>query len=95
MSAAEDPAADIPDVVAQVADEVGPAWREATQGEHRWPVALVVVITISIQYLLPAELVFQPQWIAPTIEVALLIALIGFVSTIALAKFLMRGEVIE
>ena len=75
MSAAEDPAADIPDVVAQVADEVGPAWREATQGEHRWPVALVVVITISIQYLLPAELVFQPQWIAPTIEVALLIGI--------------------
>lgn len=28
-------------------------------------------------------------------EVALLIALIGFVSSIALAKFLMRGEVIE
>lgn len=28
-------------------------------------------------------------------EVALLIALIGFVSTIALAKFLMRGEIIE
>jgi multicomponent K+:H+ antiporter subunit F len=28
-------------------------------------------------------------------EAALLIALIGFVSTIALAKFLMRGEVIE
>ncbi len=75
MSAAEDPAADIPDVVTQVADEVGPAWREATQGEHRWPVALVVVITISIQYLLPAELVFQPQWIAPTIEVALLIGI--------------------
>lgn len=28
-------------------------------------------------------------------ETALLIAMIGFVSTIALAKFLMRGEVIE
>ncbi|MFA7667496.1 MAG: K+/H+ antiporter subunit F [Burkholderiaceae bacterium] len=28
-------------------------------------------------------------------EAALLIALIGFVSTIGLAKFLMRGEVIE
>lgn len=28
-------------------------------------------------------------------EAALLIALIGFVSSIALAKFLMRGEVIE
>lgn len=28
-------------------------------------------------------------------EVALLIALLGFVSTMALAKFLMRGEIIE
>lgn len=28
-------------------------------------------------------------------ETSLLIALIGFVSTIALAKFLMRGEIIE
>lgn len=28
-------------------------------------------------------------------EAALLIALLGFVSTVALAKFLMRGEVIE
>lgn len=28
-------------------------------------------------------------------EVAVLIALIGFVSTIAIAKFLMRGEIIE
>ena len=28
-------------------------------------------------------------------EIALIIALLGFVSTIALAKFLLRGEVIE
>ncbi|MGZ8320344.1 MAG: monovalent cation/H+ antiporter complex subunit F, partial [Telluria sp.] len=28
-------------------------------------------------------------------EVAMLIALLGFVSTIAIAKFLMRGEIIE
>jgi multicomponent K+:H+ antiporter subunit F len=28
-------------------------------------------------------------------EAALLVALLGFVSTIALAKFLMRGEIIE
>lgn len=28
-------------------------------------------------------------------EVALVIAMLGFVSTVALAKFLMRGEVIE
>ena len=28
-------------------------------------------------------------------EIALIIALLGFVATVALAKFLMRGEVIE
>jgi len=28
-------------------------------------------------------------------EVAILIALLGFVSTVAMAKFLMRGEIIE
>ncbi|VXC34039.1 K+/H+ antiporter subunit F [Massilia sp. 9I] len=28
-------------------------------------------------------------------EVAILIALVGFVSTVAMAKFLMRGEIIE
>jgi multicomponent K+:H+ antiporter subunit F len=28
-------------------------------------------------------------------EVAILVALVGFVSTVALAKFLMRGEIIE
>jgi multicomponent K+:H+ antiporter subunit F len=28
-------------------------------------------------------------------EVALIVALLGFVSTLALAKFLLRGEVIE
>jgi multicomponent K+:H+ antiporter subunit F len=28
-------------------------------------------------------------------EAAMLIALLGFVSTVALAKFLMRGEIIE
>ena len=28
-------------------------------------------------------------------EAAMLIALVGFVSTVAMAKFLMRGEIIE
>lgn len=46
-----------------------------TDGEHRWPVALVVLITISIQFLLPSELVFQPQWIGPTVELAILLGI--------------------
>ena len=29
------------------------------------------------------------------VEVAVLIALVGFVSTVAMAKFLMRGDLIE
>jgi len=33
--------------------------------------------------------------IAIYFEIALVIAMLGFVSTVALAKFLMRGEVIE
>ena len=30
-----------------------------------------------------------------SVEVAVLIALVGFVSTVAMAKFLMRGDLIE
>ncbi len=47
-------------------------------------VAMLLLVTFGMR---TATLIF--------FEVALLIALLGFVSTVALAKFLMRGEVIE
>lgn len=49
-----------------------------------WGCALLLVLLLGIQ--LGNELYF---------ELAMLIALLGFVSTMALSKFLMRGEIIE
>ena len=49
-----------------------------------WVCALVLVLLVGIR--LGNELYF---------ELAMLIALLSFVSTMALAKFLMRGEIIE
>ncbi len=49
-----------------------------------WMCAMVLALVLGIRF---GSLVY--------FEVALLIALLGFVSTVALAKFLMRGEIIE
>ena len=49
-----------------------------------WVCAMVLVLLVGIR--LGSELYF---------ELAMLIALLGFVSTMALSKFLMRGEIIE
>ncbi|ODT38708.1 MAG: K+/H+ antiporter subunit F [Lautropia sp. SCN 70-15] len=49
-----------------------------------WMCTMIFALALGIRY--GSQIYF---------EAALLIALIGFVSTIALAKFLMRGEVIE
>jgi multicomponent K+:H+ antiporter subunit F len=46
--------------------------------------AMLVMLTLGLSYRSSTYL-----------EVALLIALVGFVSTTAMAKFLLRGEVIE
>lgn len=63
-------------IIRRVEDEGIPGWRMASEGEQRWPVALVVILTISIQYLLPEQLVFQPRWVGPTIENALLLGIL-------------------
>lgn len=49
-----------------------------------WMCTMIFALVLGIRY--GSQIYF---------EAALLIALLGFVSTIALAKFLMRGEVIE
>jgi multicomponent K+:H+ antiporter subunit F len=49
-----------------------------------WMCAMILVLLLGIRY--GSQIYF---------EAALIIALVGFVSTIALAKFLLRGEVIE
>jgi multicomponent K+:H+ antiporter subunit F len=49
-----------------------------------WMCSMLMCLLLGIRY---GSMVY--------FEVALLIALLGFVSTIAIAKFLMRGEIIE
>lgn len=49
-----------------------------------WMCTMLLALMLGIRY--GSQIYF---------EAALMIALLGFVSTIALAKFLMRGEVIE
>lgn len=49
-----------------------------------WICAMLFALVLGIQF---SNLVY--------FEIAMLIALTGFISTIALAKFLMRGEIIE
>lgn len=49
-----------------------------------WMCSIVLALVLGIRF---GDLIY--------FDAAMLIALIGFVSTIALTKFLMRGEVIE
>jgi uncharacterized membrane protein len=55
----------------------GPAWLRRTRGEHRWPAALAVVVAIGLQLALPAQMVPQARYLLPTLEVALLAALVA------------------
>jgi multicomponent K+:H+ antiporter subunit F len=49
-----------------------------------WMCGMLLALALGIRF--GSEIFF---------EAAMLIALVGFVSTVALAKFLMRGEIIE
>jgi multicomponent K+:H+ antiporter subunit F len=49
-----------------------------------WMCAMLLALVMGIRY--GSQIYF---------EAAMLIALVGFASTVALAKFLMRGEIIE
>jgi hypothetical protein len=54
---------------------VGPAWRRAHPGEARLPVALVILMAVALQVLLPHHLAFKPTWVLPSLEGALLVGL--------------------
>lgn len=56
--------------------EAGPHWHRPHLGEHRWPVALVVLLVISMQYLLPQKLSLSFQTPICFIEAALLLAMV-------------------
>jgi hypothetical protein len=54
-----------------------PAWRRATEGEQRLPVAAAVALAIALQLALPDRLVIHPVYMLPGLEVALMIGLIA------------------
>ena len=55
-----------------------PAWRRATKGEPRWHIALAVTAAMFLQTPLPGRLVlFEPSWVLPALEFALLVVLLG------------------
>jgi hypothetical protein len=54
-----------------------PAWRRATEGEHRLPVAIAVAVAVVLQLVLPNRLVIGPSWLFPSLEGLLLIGLIA------------------
>ena len=53
-----------------------PAWRRATDGEHRLPVAAAVALAIALQLVLPKHLAIRPTWLLPSLEGLLLVGLI-------------------
>ncbi|MGW4482886.1 hypothetical protein ACWEOE_03510 [Amycolatopsis sp. NPDC004368] len=53
-----------------------PAWRRATEGETRWPAAVVVLGTLALQLALPEGVVLRPWWGLPAVSVLLLVALL-------------------
>jgi uncharacterized membrane protein len=53
-----------------------PAWRKATDGEHRLPVAAAVVLAIVLQLVLPRHLALHPTWLLPSLEALLLVGLV-------------------
>jgi uncharacterized membrane protein len=55
--------------------DIVPAWRRATEGEHRLPVAAVIAVAIALQLVLPSRLVIGPAWLLPTMEGLLFIGL--------------------
>ncbi|MFC0530129.1 hypothetical protein [Phytohabitans kaempferiae] len=53
-----------------------PAWRRPHPGEHRWPVAVAISVAIVLQFLTPQDLAFDPKWLLPAVEVALLLGVL-------------------
>jgi uncharacterized membrane protein len=53
-----------------------PAWRRRTRGEHRWPSALSVVVTIVLQLAAPEPTVPQGRYLLVGLEVVLLAGLL-------------------
>lgn len=62
---------------ADVATELGPAWRRVTRGEQRWQPSLAVLVMIVLQLRLRTELPPIAAWSLPVLELVLLVVLLA------------------
>lgn len=53
-----------------------PAWLRPTTAERTWPIGLAVAVAIGLQLVLPRHLSLPPRELLPSLELALLIALL-------------------
>lgn len=49
-----------------------PAWQRETQGELRWPVTTVVLLTVLAQLTIPDPFSLGPTWLTPALETVML-----------------------
>jgi uncharacterized membrane protein len=52
-----------------------PAWLRPTQGEHRLPVGVALLLIIALQWRMPDALALPPKWLLPGLELALFVVL--------------------
>jgi len=52
-----------------------PAWLRKTRGEHRITVALAIIALIVLQLVVKSDLAFEPRYLLPGLELALLIVI--------------------
>jgi uncharacterized membrane protein len=54
----------------------GSSVRAEVQGERRWPMAVTLVVAMTLPFLLPPRFTLGPRWVLPLIEGLLLVMLI-------------------
>jgi len=70
--------AGVPDELRRIEkDLLAPAWRRRTEAEHRWPVAIAIIVLITLQWVLPDRLTAGPRWMLPAVEIALAVVLVA------------------
>jgi hypothetical protein len=55
--------------------EKRPAWLRVTEGERRWWIGLALAAAIATQFMLPSRFVLHPSYLAPSIELGLLVVI--------------------
>ncbi|QMU73996.1 DUF1345 domain-containing protein [Streptacidiphilus sp. P02-A3a] len=53
-----------------------PAWQRRTEVEARWAVSASLCVAVAVQLMLPERLTIHPHWLLPTLELALMAALV-------------------